>query len=405
MGYNLAFVVILDSHLTTLLTAMVLLQFTDGSVFGFALTMTFGLIANLYTGLTVTYALTVLYFTKFNKLNVGTQLKFLTGTTIDFIGKRMKSFGISAVILIIPLILVIAQGGLKKGVDFAGGFRAQVEFAQPQEAETLREKLLAAGFGDPRVQKVLNTDKNAYILEVLLNKNEAGKTDLAATQAAFDQALATNFADGAPTVTLREGFGSQTGLEFTTLAIMVTLLSSLAILVYLSYRFERVFGIAAVIALVHDLTIVVLLITLWNVQISLDVVAALMVLLGYSVNDTIVIFDRIRENARLMPGKSFREICNASMNQSLGRTFSTGLSVLLAVVTLLWLGGEGLEPFGKVIFLGILVGTYSSIFVATPIVYEINRRTNGRVMRTLTTTRKKKEVAKPVTTRTAPREA
>ena len=158
-------------------------------------------------------------------------------------------------------------------------------------------------------------------------------------------------------------------------------MTSVSILIYLWFRFELVFGVAAVIALLHDVVIALVLVSLWNVQVSLDVIAALMVLMGFSVNDTIVIFDRIRENTRLYPSKSFREICNLAMNQSLSRTILTSGTVFLVVLCLFFLGGEGLRPFAKVYLLGTVIGTYSTAFIAAPLLFTSGTSTRATACR------------------------
>jgi preprotein translocase SecF subunit len=194
-----------------------------------------------------------------------------------------------------------------------------------------------------------------------------------------------------------DSFGPQIGQEFAKLAITVVALASLAIMLYLWFRFELVFGVAAVIALLHDLLIVTLLCVLWGVEISLDEVAALMILLGFSVNDTIVIFDRIRENSRTIFGKSFHELCNMAMNKSLARTIITSGTVFFASFMLLIFGGPGLHSFAKIITLGTICGTYSSDFIAAPLVYMWNEYKGNRVQEQLAERRRKKvEAAKPI---------
>jgi preprotein translocase subunit SecF len=222
-------------------------------------------------------------------------------------------------------------------------------------------------------------------------------SETSATEALVLGALDKNF--GGPeayTINMKSSFGSQTGQRFSRMAMIVVCLASFSILIYLWLRFELAFGVAAVIALIHDLIIVVLLSTIWNVQITLEVVAALMVLLGFSVNDTIVIFDRIRENTRSLFGMTFREICNLSINQSLARTFLTSGTTFIAVLMLLLVGGEGLRQFAKVILLGTIVGTYSSGFLATPLVFAWNEYKGNRLQQALASQKKKREAAKPV---------
>ncbi|MCL5269903.1 MAG: protein translocase subunit SecD [bacterium] len=414
LGFARAFNVIFDSNLTTLLSALVLLQFTEGSVFGFALTMTFGLLANLFTGLTVTYTLCALWFARFGHLSLG-RLSFFPHSNFDFIKARHFSWSGSTLVLIVGLILVIARGGLQMGVDFEGGSRAEVQFAKPTSEVAIRDAMTAAGLQDPNVQPV--TDRpNYYIIDVKLlpvgtkvkTVAAAGQTEAAektigqadqleATEARVEQGLRQAFpGTNAFTIALQSGFGAQSGQAFSKLALWVVCLGSMAIMIYLAFRFEPVFGVAAVVALLHDLLIVVVLGSLWNVQITLDVVAALMVLMGFSVNDTIVIFDRIRENTRTMFGKSFGEICNLAMNQSLSRTILTSGTVFAAVLCLYFIGGEGLRSFAKVYLLGTITGTFSSDFIAAPLVYQWNKYKGNRLQMALAAKKKKVEKAQPV---------
>ncbi len=394
LGFNRAFTVILDSNLTTLMAALILLQFTEGSVKGFALTMSFGLIANLFTGLTVTYTLCALWFGKFGQLSLG-KLTVFRNPAINFIGLRKFSWPLSIGVLVITAVMVVTGGGLQYGVDFAGGVRAEVRFDNDEvKEEAIRATMLEHGLEDPRVIPIIS-EGNRYQVETKLVEDETGPS-LPKTEQKFDEALSSKFGDSFK-IAGRAEFGALTSGEFRELALWVVLLASIAILIYLSFRFEPFFGVAAIIALVHDLTIVVLLATLWKVQITLEVVAALMVLLGFSVNDTIVIFDRVRENTRTVFGSTFRQLCNLSMNQSLSRTVITSGTLLVSVLALLVIGGEGLKPFAKVILLGTIVGTYSSCFVATPLVDKWNDYTNNRTQHALAARKKKKvEAAKPI---------
>ncbi len=383
LGYDRAFSVIFDAHVTTLVTALALLQFTEGSVFGFALTMTFGLISNLYTGLTVTYTLCALWFQWRGNLGLG-KLRMFAHTAFDFIKMRYVTIGGSWLFIGVGAIALYLHGGLNFGVDFAGGVLTEIHFVKPTTEEEIRGHLHQAGLEGERVQSVPGTSD--FIIRVKAMKSKeagAGRGDSNATEAAVRQALVPYSAEGFQIKNMTT-FGAETGQEFKKMAISVVALSALAIIAYLWIRFELVFGVAAVIALVHDLFITAILASFWHVEITLDTVAALMVLLGFSVNDTIVIFDRIRENTRKMPGKNFGELCNLAMNQSLARTIITSGTVFLVVVVMLFIGGEGLKPFAKVMTIGAIVGTYSSDFIAAPAVYIWNLYRKNRVVAQLT---------------------
>ena len=273
LGFQRAFNVIVDSHLTIMMTALVLLQFTEGSVYGFALTMTYGLLANLFTGLTVTYTLCGLWFQKFGHLSLG-KIAIFRHPKIPFVELRWLSWGISTLVMLVAIIAVFSTGGLKgrMGVDFAGGYRAEVKFDPKVKVDEtkLRDNLIKAGLKDPQIQKVTDPNpdmQNWFIIDMKLADaaSSSEKTvatgasggELQHTQDLFNAALQKIYpAQDAFLIKASSGFGSQTSQEFKSLAIWVTVLSSLAILVYLWFRFELVFGVAAVVALLHDLIIV-----------------------------------------------------------------------------------------------------------------------------------------------------
>lgn len=378
VGFERAYYVILDSNITTLIAALILLQFTEGSVFGFALTMCFGLIANLYTGLAVTYTLCALWFQWKNSLSLGT-LSIFKNTMFDFIKLRYISLSGSAIAIVLGIVMIFATGGLRFGVDFAGGLLAEVQFTKVTNESELRDVIRAAGFEGERVQS--RSGDNAYLIRVKDTEDHEGG-DLAG-EAILRKALTEKYGEDGYAVERFSTFGPETGQEFQNMALSVMLIASIAILLYLWFRFEWIFGLAAVIALLHDLLIAAIYTQLWGVEISLDVVAALMVLLGFSVNDTIVIFDRIRENTQLGKGKTFTEVCNLAVNQSLDRTIITSGTVVLTILAMLIFGGDGLAPFSKTLLIGCLAGTYSTEFIATPIVYEYNRRKQNKLMTAL----------------------
>jgi preprotein translocase subunit SecF len=258
-------------------------------------------------------------------------------------------------------------------VDFEGGLLYEAEFAQECTTTDINAALEAAGLTNSKIQKYADT-KDALIRARLVDDNIEG------TKEAIDQALTAAFGAegfnrrGASAVT------SEVGQEFYTIAWVVILCASAAILIYLALRFERTFGVAAVIALVHDLFLTLGIVTLCGVEISLDVVSAFLILLGYSANDTIVIFDRIRENARDSRGKDLKDICNASMNQSLTRTLITSLTTAFVMLCMYSFGGHSLQPFALTLIVGMFFGTYSSSFIAAPTVYEWTTRKREGVL-------------------------
>jgi SecD/SecF fusion protein len=387
-GFARAFSVIFDSNLTTLLTAVALLQFGTGSVQGFALTMAFGLLANLFTGLTVTYALCRLWFSLRGKMGLGV-IRIFPNPKYDFLAMRRFTFPLSGLMLVGLTGYLIWIGGPPQAVDFTGGVLSELRLtgapAKEDLTKPIREALIGAGLPgeQARVQKVRSAEHNDYLVRLALQvnperpENRSGEVEY--TQKRLEETLKAKFAETVDFLGTT-AVGEEVGQGLRQIAMLVVVAGSISILIYLWFRFELVFGVAAVIALIHDLAITLGVVTLCGVQTSLDIVSALMILLGFSVNDTIVIFDRVREDSRLMLGKPFGEICNAAMNQSLSRTLITNGTVLVVMVVMYLFGGRSLQPFALTMIVGGVVGTYSSDFLATPIVYLWNRRQQGRLV-------------------------
>jgi SecD/SecF fusion protein len=380
-GFDRAFSVIFDSHLTILLSAFSLLQFGQGSIQGFALTMVFGLVANLFTGLTVTYALCVIYFNLRKSLSLGT-LHIFRNPTLDFINLRKVTFPVSGFMVAAALVFLIVRGGPEMAVDFKGGVVTEMRLEGEKDlTEEIKKVLSQQGQeSQARIQKVIN--ENTYIIRSPLLKTPSADMDANRfTQETIEGTLKAAYPDEKQMKILSStSVSPEVGQQFTEIAIMVTLVASLSILVYLWFRFELVFGVAAVIALLHDLTITLGLMTLLGFQTDLDIISALMILLGFSVNDTIVIFDRVRENSHTMFGRSFKDICNSAMNRSLGRTIITSATAVGTMIVMFFFGGRSLQPFALTLIIGGIVGTYSSDFIAAPLVYWWNERDKGKLM-------------------------
>jgi SecD/SecF fusion protein len=370
-GFRRAFTVILDSNMTTLIAALVLLQFAEGSVQGFALCMTVGLLANLYTGLTVTHSVTDLWVGLRNKISLG-RLAIFRNTNVKFIAMRYGSYALSTGLILLCIGTLIVNKGPTYAVDFSGGVVSDVAFHKTTSTSEVRKALTQAGITGERVQKVAG--QNEYSVRTKLMENNLDKT-----QATVETALRNYFGPQNFTVLGTQSIGNEIGQEFIQIALTALIIASVCILIYLGFRFQLVFGAAAVIALLHDAFITLGLITLLGREVSLDVVSALLIVIGYSVNDTIVIFDRIRENMRSVFGKSFREIADMSINQSLSRTFITAGTTLMVILAMYFLGGKGLNDFALTLLIGIAFGTYSSSFVATPLVYEYSQRKGLRI--------------------------
>jgi len=370
-GFDRAFIVIWDSNFTTIITALILLQFAVGSVKGFALTMFIGLVVNLYTGFAVTRTITNLWVSWRNKLHLGF-LRLFKNPRFDFVKARYGAYAFSGTLIILGIIGLIKYKGPIYAVDFEGGVLAHVKFTEKVSGEDIGVAFSKAGAPTVRVQRITGT--NDFLLRTKLIDNNGDKT-----QQVITSALAGGFGAKKFEISGIQQVGNEIGAEFRVVALQSVIIASLAILIYVGFRFQFIFGIGAVVALIHDIFITFGLMTLMGRETSLDLVSALLMILGYSINDTIVIFDRIRENMRSVYGKSFAEIVNMSINQSLNRTTLTSTTTLVPMIIMYLIGGKGLQDFSLALIIGIIVGTYSSSFVATPIAYEWIKRKGFKV--------------------------
>jgi SecD/SecF fusion protein len=391
-GFDSAFYTIVDANVTTLITALILLQFGQGSVQGFALTMTFGIFATLFTGLYVTRTLFGLFFEKRQKAPLGA-LTIFREPKIRFIEKRAFGYIISTVVILAGIASVIQHGGLIPGTEFSGGVKMQVSFEDTDLGTgDLREAFVSEDerLSTIEVVEILGSD-DFVVTSKLLGE---GENQLAETTALLEGALEKNFPD-AHVILSRDEIGNEVGAEFTSRAITSLIFASLGILFYVALRFEFWFGIAAVIALLHDVLITLGVLTFLDVEITLEVVAALLVVVGYSINDTIVIFDRVRENARLHRGRSYDSIINLSINESLNRTVVTSITTLIVILAMLIFGGAGLYYFALTLLIGLITGTYSSSFVASPFLAYFMRRQGGVALPDVPEKQVKKEKPAP----------
>ncbi|MGE4489242.1 MAG: protein translocase subunit SecD [Kiritimatiellales bacterium] len=363
-GYSKAFSTILDANVTTLLTAAILFWQGSGSIRGFAVTLTAGILVSM---------LIVLVFTRLfldtlaekAKLTSIKMFSFIrSGTKIDFVGKRTFAISLSVLVIVASWAVFAIKGQDNFGIDFTGGTSYLFRFAQPPAVESVRDTLAEAGINDVTIQyqRMLGAGAGAQddALEVKVSF-EAGDSALAAMQSAYADAGIQNAGE--------EKIGAQVGAELKKKGITSILFAMLGIIIYISIRFEFSFAVGAIIALLHDVLITIGIYCLMGRELSLTVIAALLTIVGYSVNDTIVVFDRIREDLKLMRGKaSFKDIANLSINQTLSRTLLTSLTTLITVAMLLFIGGGAINDFALALFIGIIVGTYSSVFIATPVV-------------------------------------
>jgi len=341
----------------------------------------------------------------------------------DFIGNRNIAFVISIVLIVLGIGSIVVKGGLNFGIDFAGGTLVEVRFTETQEVEKIRTAVNQANVGNSVIQPM--GDGDIVLIRVQSSSGTSESNDAGQDEGKkITLALETAFGRDNFEVRRVEQVGPQVGSELRRSAQLAMLFAIAGLVLYISWRFEAKFALpvaiiavvtiglsswnvaisliillaliavsvacivfdyhfafAAIIALIHDVAITVGAFSITNREITLPVIAALLTIIGYSLNDTIVVFDRIRENLRLMARKAPSDILNSSINQTLSRTILTSLTTLLVVVVLLIAGGHVINDFAFALFIGITVGTYSSIFVATPLLFIWNERAKGGIFK------------------------
>jgi len=280
---------------------------------------------------------------------------FSTSKIYDFMGKRLPFLGLSTILVIASIILLFTKG-LNFGIDFVGGTIVQVKYEQVAPIDKIRESLKPTKYGNSIITK-FGSDEEVII------RITGSSSDL--TNDISDEMNKILVPTGKFEIRRIDMVGAKVGGELREKGLMALAFSVLAMLIYLSVRFEWKFAVASIIGLVHDIIITMGAISLFNIEVNLDILAAILTLLGYSLNDTIIVFDRIREGVQLSKATDLAEIINESVSKTLSRTTLTSLTTLFVVATLLFFGGEIIYGFSFTLFVGIVVATYSSIYVAS----------------------------------------
>ena len=387
-GFSRAFLTIFDANITTLLTAFILGYFGEGAIKGFAYTLGIGIVASMFSALFVSR----IFFDNISNKRGGETI--LAGfaprqlKTINFWGARKKAFALSAILAILSVLFVVGQGSKGLSVDFTGGTgltyrinkKIENEATYKKEIET---KLDKAGFKGADVgfkSQVGGTGSKQLGILIKETKDHFAEfkddADFSGLYKKVDTALnATSNPDDKEAALTRVGQNSVepiVGAKFIVMASKAVIFSLIGIFIYIMLRFEVIFAAGALAALVHDTVISLGLFMFFgsflNLQVSIPVIAALLTIIGYSLNDTIVVFDRIRENGDKIKQNSMHDIMNLSINETIGRTILTSLTTFIVVAILCIFGGSGILEFALVLAIGVVVGTYSSMFVAAPIV-------------------------------------
>ncbi len=298
-------------------------------------------------------------------------MRLFSSADFKFLEQRQKAYLVSGALVAVGVLSILLHSGLNYGVDFTGGTLFQVRFEREVAASDIRGALGGAGLTNLQVQNFGGADE---FLIRLAEFTEGGDRELAER---VSTTLDSTFGADSYDVVRTEAVGPKVGGELRQRAVGAVMISFLLTLLYLGFRFEWRFGLAAIIATVHDVLIAFGVISVMNIEISLPTVAAILTIIGYSLNDTIIIFDRIRENLKKQRRLRYLEILNRSINETLPRTVMTSGTTLAVLLALAVFGGAVIREFTIVLIVGVLIGTYSSIFVASPALLEVESRSRG----------------------------
>ena len=357
-GYRKGFATIVDANIVTLLVAFILFILATAGVKGFAFVLGAGTLVSLFTAVLATQAILLSMrgsrlLRRPSALGAGKPRKPIS---FDFVGKSKWFFAMSGVILLI-CALAIGSKGLNLGIDFESGTRITAALEQPATVEDVRSAVAGAGFGDARIQTVDNEELGSNVVQI--SAEESGRTDR------VTDALRSEFGvRGEPEVT---EVGPTFGRTVANSALTAILASLSVISIYIAVRFEWKFAVPVLIALIHDVLITAGVYALVGREVTTSTVAALLTILGFSLYDTIIVFDRIRENVPRMPSSAFSQIVNRSMSEVIVRSLATSFCTILPMLALFLFGGDTLQDFAFALIIGTLSGAYSSVFIAGPV--------------------------------------
>ncbi len=399
-GYKNAYSAIIDGNITTLLTGIVLYVFGSGPVQGFATTLIIGILSSLFTAILISRVIFSWMLDKNKKVNFGSKLTLnaFTNINIDYVGKR-KLFYVISGIVVLAGIISLATKGLNKGVDFAGGRTFVVRFDKDADLSKIRKDLTAVFEGETPEVKTLGSDRQVKITtEYLIDENTAEADSI--VESRLYQGLANKFENKIS----RKEFLSDTeekligklssqkvgptiADDLVQKSFFAVLFALVIIFLYIALRFRKwQFGLSGVATLAHDSIIALSVYSIgygllpFNLEIDQSTIAAILTIIGYSINDTVIIFDRIREYINLHPKRTLKDNMNSAVNSTLGRTFMTSGTTLLVLIAIFLFGGEIIRGFIFALIVGVLVGTYSSVFISTPIVYELTNKQKSETL-------------------------
>jgi SecD/SecF fusion protein len=368
-AYDKAFSAIFDANVTTLITSAILFWQATGPVKGFAITLTLGILASLFSALLFTRTCFAFMLENFGLRKLG-MLSWIPTRHINFLAARHVALVVSVVVLLGSIGFFAMRGEKNFGIDFTGGDLLVLGTTQDVPLADVRRSLQNAGLGESMLQRA---DEEGRELVTIQSR-------FGTAQGIYDQ-LVRDLPAAGWTIEQNDTVGPRVGNELATRSILALSLGLIGILIYVTIRFEFSFALGALVALLHDVIITIGVFSLLGREITLVMVGAVLTIAGYSINDTIVVFDRIREGLRSGRRGSIADIMNACINETLGRTILTSATTLLATGALFFLGGAVLSDFALAIIIGVGVGTYSSIFVAAPVVLWWSKRSGRSIKR------------------------
>jgi len=356
-GYARAFGTIFDSHVTTLISSVILMYMGTGSIKGFGVALTIGVAASLFTALVVTRMIFDFLLDR-GWLKSVPMLHIIRATKLDFMKLAKPAFMASWILIAIGVAYGLHRGKAALGVDFLGGDTTVFAFVQKVDEAQVRSALARAGIKDPLIQ--YQTDLSSRRETLRVDSPTGTANSVISTLTEMPQAHFAKFSE--------DHIGATVGREIQKSAVIASLLSLFGILIYVAVRYEFSFAVGAVLAVIHDVLMTIGWYCLSGREFNATTVAAILTIIGFSTNDTIVIFDRIRENLKLGVRGTLREVMNGSLNQTLSRTIITSGTVFLATTSLYVFGGGAINDFAFTFLVGIITGTYSSIYIASALV-------------------------------------
>ncbi len=380
MGFKRAYSSVLDGNLTTLLVSLILMYFGTGAIKGFAVSLSIGIVSSLFTALFMSH----LIFDWLLYRNPNMQFKmmsFFSKPSIRFIKQSKLAILVSLAMIVISIGVCLFAGRNMLSVDFTGGTLLSYNYSQTVPVAELERTLSDQGYAGKITYKSNASGADNRKLEILLRDS---KTDQMNGESATyaDEQLMNSLNQAYPQLQLTNGqstiIGGLVGAEMTKNAVISILLAFVGMIIYVAFRYEFHYAVAGILALVHDTVIALGIFVLAGRELSLPVVAGLLTIIGYSINDTIVIFDRIRETLKFEPNRPFSEVVDESLNRTLSRTVLTSLTTFIVVVVMFFCGGLAINDFMFIIGIGIIVGSYSSLYIASPIVAAWHKVTTKR---------------------------